>query len=104
MDVITAFETCEHLCDDTLETFFKNTEEYLKDTGTLIITVPIMIGLAFPVKEISRMIATRKMSDYSMIELINGVLGKSIERASDRNASHKGFDFREPLIKSSFCI
>lgn len=94
MDIITAFETCEHLCDETLEKFLESTEKYLDDRGTLIISVPIMIGLSLPVKEISRMIATRKMSDYSAIELIDGTLGKFIERAGDRNASHKGFDFR----------
>ncbi len=94
MDLLSAFEVLEHLSDDDLESFLCDAKRALKQRGALLVTVPIMYGLALPVKEVSRMILHQRQSDTSFREMIVGTVGRSIERPSDRAPTHKGFDFR----------
>tara|TARA_X000001316_G_C919229_1_gene33357 strand:- start:219 stop:902 length:684 start_codon:yes stop_codon:yes gene_type:complete len=95
VDLITLLEVAEHLTDYELGKFLSDAKHALKDKGLLLITVPIMYGLALPVKELSRMMLHRRLSDTSIMEMTRGTFGFEIARAENRKTSHKGFDFRE---------
>jgi cyclopropane fatty-acyl-phospholipid synthase-like methyltransferase len=93
-DVISAFEVCEHLTDAETERFIADARHSIRDGGTLIVSVPIMVGGALPVKELSRSVIFRRFSEYSLSELSAGVMGREVERPANRRITHKGFDFR----------
>jgi hypothetical protein len=93
-DVISAFEVCEHLTDTETEQFLSNAQHSVKAHGKLIVSVPIMLGGALPLKELSRSILSRRASEYSVSELFAGFLGRRVERPTNRRPTHKGFDFR----------
>ena len=93
-DLITAFEVCEHLTDAETERFLSNAQHFIKTDRKLIISVPIMIGGSLILKELNRSILFRRASEYSITELIAGVLGRTVLRPTHRNLTHKGFDFR----------
>jgi hypothetical protein len=94
VDVLGSFETLEHLTDGILGDFFEGAERTLKSGGYIVVTVPIMYGLALPVKELSRSILHRQRSDTSLRDIARGTLGQPIERTPNRRRSHRGFDFR----------
>ena len=94
VDVLGSFETLEHLFDDDLAAFFEGAERVLRPGGEIIVTVPIMFGLALPIKELSRSILHRRRSDTSLRDIARGTLGRPIERTPYRRRSHRGFDFR----------
>ena len=54
--------------------------------GKLIVSVPIMIGGALPLKELSRSILFRRSSEYSVSELFARFLGRMVERPANRHA------------------
>jgi hypothetical protein len=105
-DLVSAFEVCEHLTDDETENFLFGARRGLKEGATLIISVPIMIGGALILKEMNRSILFRRRSDYSIAELMAGVLGRTVQRPADRGPTHKGFDFRwlREKIRQHFLI
>ena len=95
VDLISAFEVCEHLTDAETEEFLSAAQHIIRTDGKLIISVPIMIGGPLILKELNRSILiTRRASDYSVTELIAGVLGRTVQRPTNRGPTHKGFDFR----------
>jgi hypothetical protein len=96
IDVLTAFEVLEHVLDKDLATFMTDSKRALKDSGTLIVSVPIMYGPIVMAKEASQMIAFRRKFDYSPGEFFRVLFGLSIPRPEieDRFKTHKGFDFR----------
>lgn len=94
IDVISAFECCEHLLEDDLENFLINASNALENGGRLIISVPIMLGLALPFKLLNRAILLRHDPEYSWKEILAGILGRKVQRAKNPMYSHKGFDFR----------
>ena len=63
VNVVTAFETCEHLSDDHLGAFLIGAHAALTEGGTLIISVPIMIGTALLPKELNKMASFGGRSD-----------------------------------------
>lgn len=93
-DLISGFEVCEHLTDAETEQFLSSAQYSIKIDGKLIISVPIMIGGALILKELNRSILFRRASEYSVTELIGGVLGRTVQRPTNRGPTHKGFDFR----------
>ena len=105
MDVVTAFEVCEHLNDTQLNEFLRNAHRVLSETGALIVSVPIMFGPIVLLKEASKMVAVRRRCQYSLSELARVVAGQPINRPEDRY-SHKGFDFRKlrRSIESQFSV
>jgi hypothetical protein len=105
-DIISAFEVCEHLTDAETEQFLVDVHWSLNTRGVLIISVPIMIGGAFLVKELNRSLLFRRASDYSSSEMFIGFLGGTVERPSNRRSTHKGFDFRwlREKIRKRFVI
>lgn len=94
VDVLCSFETFEHLSAEYMEYFFHQSHRVCKPGARIVISVPIMVGLALPVKELSRSLLFRRWSDYGTVELLRGTLGLEVGRARDILASHKGFDFR----------
>jgi hypothetical protein len=94
VDVLCAFETLEHVSGDELESFIAHANRVCRPTARIVISVPIMQGLALPVKEISRSVLFRRMSDYRPLELARGTLGMTVRRADNVLLSHRGFDHR----------
>jgi 2-polyprenyl-3-methyl-5-hydroxy-6-metoxy-1,4-benzoquinol methylase len=104
-NVVTAFEVCEHLTSDEMGEFLAGTFRVLRDSGKLILSVPVMFGLAIVPKEINRVLFVRQF-DYSGKELLAAIFGQNVERASNIKTSHKGFDFRglESVLQPKFYI
>ena len=94
MDVVTAFEVCEHLDDREFNDFLEQSSRVLRRSGNLIISVPIMIGPIIVLKEMNRMLFVRQF-DYSGKELVAASLGRQVARAINIRVSHKGFDYRK---------
>lgn len=106
LDVITAFEVCEHLYEAEIHEFLKQTIRLLKCEGKVIISVPIMYGLALIPKELNKMLLNKRKSVYTFNEFYSAILGKQILRLQSPRHSHKGFDFRlfENILKNYFVI
>ena len=93
-DLVAAIEVLEHLTDEQLRDFLTAAKAILKPGGKLLVSVPIMYGLALPVKELSRTLLHRRWSDTRAGELLKATAGIPIGRPANRAGSHKGFDFR----------
>jgi SAM-dependent methyltransferase len=94
VDLVGAFEVLEHVTDDQLHEFLAGARAILKPGGRLLVTVPIMYGLALPLKELTRALLHRRLSDTGPVEMAKATAGHPIARAPNRLSSHKGFDFR----------
>lgn len=94
LDLVTAFEVCEHLRDDEIDSFIENTARTLRPQGMLAISVPIMYGLAILPKELNQMMLMRRRSEYTAAEITRAFLGLPVARPSDPKHTHKAFDFR----------
>lgn len=95
VDVLTCLETCEHLEDDGLAELVSEAKRLLHPGGTLLISVPIVIGPSLLPKQANRMLLHRQRLEYTLRELTLAVVaGRPGPRAVKRAASHKGFDFR----------
>ncbi len=94
VDLLCAFETFEHLTPSFQAEFIKLARRVCRVNAKIIISVPIMQGLALPFKEINRVVMFRRFSDYSAYELLCGTVGLSVDRAANILTSHKGFDHR----------
>lgn len=104
VDVLTAFEVLEHLSDQDIAAFVNDVTRTCKSGATLIVSVPIMHGLALPMKELNRALLFRRPSDYSAGELLYGLVGRLVQRTPDIRRSHKGFDHRalRTLLQGTF--
>lgn len=95
LDVITSLEVCEHLDDMATARFVRFIAEKLKPDGKALVTVPIMIGPAVLVKELSRSLLFRRRSDTASAELWRAAfLNVPPTRAEDIAVSHRGYDWR----------
>jgi SAM-dependent methyltransferase len=98
IDVMSCLEVCEHLTEAETHNFVQFASRVLKPKGRLLVTVPIMIGPAVLIKELSRSILFRRFSDTSPLELFKAaVFGVPPTRADDIKASHRGYDWRVTL-------
>jgi hypothetical protein len=94
-NLITLFETIEHLSDEELSSFLKFAEEVLTPTGGILISAPIEIGPALIFKDLNRSAFRRKLSEHRPLELLKaGIFGIPARRAENLKTSHRGFDFR----------
>jgi 2-polyprenyl-3-methyl-5-hydroxy-6-metoxy-1,4-benzoquinol methylase len=88
--LITLFETIEHLSSGERDTFLDFARRNVAVGGSLLISAPIEIGPALIVK--------RRASEHQLGELLKAAfLGIPARRAEDIKTSHRGFDFRETL-------
>lgn len=93
-DLLTAFEVLEHLTPGELADFIRQARRVSRPGARLLVSVPVMQGLALPLKELSRALLYRRRSDYRLGELLRGLAGLPVTRAANVRASHKGFDHR----------
>jgi SAM-dependent methyltransferase len=93
-DAVSAFEVCEHLTPDKLEDLLGQAQRLLRPHGRLLVSVPIMEGLALPLKEASRAALFRRPSDYGWADLVRGVAGQPVRRPANMLTTHKGFSHR----------
>jgi 2-polyprenyl-3-methyl-5-hydroxy-6-metoxy-1,4-benzoquinol methylase len=93
VDLVTAFEVCEHLSDQDVQQFLHDAKDALNAEGKLIISVPIMLGGAFLLKKMNHLIF-RRQNPGSIAVLMKATLGGKVPRAPNRWNSHDGFDFR----------
>ena len=95
LDVITSLEVCEHLDDAATARFVRFIAEKLRPDGKVLVTVPIMIGPAVLVKELSRMVLFRRPSDTRLRDLLAAAFFcVPPPRAQDIGGSHRGYDWR----------
>lgn len=108
VDLLTCFETLEHLDASEAEKFLTEASRLLSRRGELLLSVPIIGGPTLLLKEANRMVLHRRGTDYTAKELAAAAfLGRPARRASDIKASHKGYDFRSlsPLVcRSGFSL
>jgi SAM-dependent methyltransferase len=96
IDVFCCFETIEHLYPDEKNRLYADAKRVLKDSGTLIFSVPIIGGPTLLLKETNRMLLFRRKPEYSAKELLlASMFGVPANRPSNPRSTHKGFDFRE---------
>ena len=95
MDVVCCFETLEHLHPNEFNDFVTQTRRVLRDSGRLVLSVPIIGGPPLLAKEFNRIMLFQRKSDYSAKELVLASLfGRPAQRTENIRGSHKGFDFR----------
>jgi SAM-dependent methyltransferase len=107
VDVVTSLEVCEHLTDAEMEAFVDLALKIMSPTGRLLVSVPIMVGPALLVKELSRSVLFRRRTDYSTADLLEGTFfGTPAQRAEDIKTSHRGFDWRVTLdrLRETFSL
>ena len=90
IDLITLFETIEHLSRDELSLFFSFCRQCLSKDGRILISAPIEIGPAIFVKDFARSFLFRRPLEYSPLELLKcGLFGMSVHRSKNIKGSHK---------------
>jgi SAM-dependent methyltransferase len=95
VDVITAFEVCEHLDEHELEQLMQDAARVMKPDAKLIVSVPIMYGAAVIPKVLNWMWRNRTLtSGYTVNEMLLSAIGVPVRRPANRRITHKGFDFR----------
>ena len=95
-NLITLFETIEHLSDEELGLFLKFARKVLTPTGGILISAPVEIGPALIFKDLNRFALQRKQSEHRTLELLKAaIFGIPARRAEDLRTSHRGFDFRK---------
>jgi SAM-dependent methyltransferase len=95
VDVLTAFEVCEHLDEHEIVQLLVDAERIMKPDAILIISVPIMYGAAVIPKVLNWMWRNRTMAvGYNVNEILLSMIGARVPRPSNRRETHKGFDFR----------
>ncbi|MDO0912513.1 class I SAM-dependent methyltransferase [Streptomyces sp. DT2A-34] len=107
VDVLTAFEVCEHLYANELDALLEDALRILKPSGALVISVPIMCGLAIVPKVTNWMIRSRSLrSEYTPAEVMKAMVGMRVSRPRNPRTTHKGFDFRElrEVVRERFSI
>lgn len=96
--IITLFETLEHLIPEELKEFLDFSQNHLTPAGGILISAPIEIGPTVILKELNRARKFRRPPELNLAELLKAVfLAKAPPRAEDIKVSHKGFDFREAM-------
>ncbi|WP_206998870.1 class I SAM-dependent methyltransferase [Trinickia mobilis] len=96
VDVLTAFEVCEHLYAHEVDQLLADALRILKPGAPFIVSVPIMYGLATIPKVMNWMMRQRTLrTEYSLGEILMSVAGVPVTRPENPRITHKGFDFRE---------
>jgi hypothetical protein len=105
VDVISAFEVCEHMYESEIRDFLAQSLETLTPQGKLILSVPVMYGAAAVPKFVNRvMLYRRNYTGYGVSDLAKSSVGIPIERPQDPRHTHTGFDFRWliGIVRESF--
>ena len=95
-NLITLFETIEHLSDEELGAFLNFAGKVLTPTGGVLISGPIEIGPALILKDLNRSTLRGKPSEHRPLELLKAaIFAIPARRAENLKTSHRGFDFRQ---------
>ncbi|HLX03824.1 MAG TPA: methyltransferase domain-containing protein [Trinickia sp.] len=95
VDVLTAFEVCEHLYAHEVDQLLADAARILKPGALFIISVPIMYGFATIPKVLNWMLRQHTLrTGYSFREILMSVAGVPVSRPENPRITHKGFDFR----------
>ena len=95
VDCLTVLEVCEHLDEAETDELLACAMRVLRPGGTLLVTVPIVIGPVILLKESARMLLFRRWSDLSLGELVACALWGAVpRRAESIKHSHRGYDWR----------
>ena len=95
VNVLTCLEVCEHLTGSETQEFIAFTLRVLAPRSRLLVSVPIEMGPAVLVKELSRSMLHRRRPDLTAAELARVAFrAKPARRADDIKSSHRGFDWR----------
>jgi SAM-dependent methyltransferase len=95
LDVISAFEVCEHMYEHEIRDFLGHCRKTLTSDGKLIISVPVMYGAATLPKFVNRVLLYRRnYTAYGFKDLVRSTFGIPIERPENPRHTHTGFDFR----------
>ncbi|MGO4306576.1 class I SAM-dependent methyltransferase [Cupriavidus sp. RAF12] len=96
VDVLTAFEVCEHLYPNEIAAFLNDSARILRPGGSLVISVPVMYGMAIVPKLLDGMVSNRSLRmDHTPVEALRALLGLPVTRPDNPRQTHKGFDFRK---------
>lgn len=96
VDVISAFEVCEHLYPEELAGLAADAKSTLKPGGKLIVSVPIMYGVLIVPKVLNKIIMYKSNNTgYDLPSTLKSLLGTPIPRPADPKHTHQGFDFRD---------
>lgn len=104
-ELITLFETIEHLDEGELDLFFNFCNHCLRANGKILVSAPVELGPAVIVKDLVRSLLFKRGLEYKLIELIKcGIFGINVSRSQNIKGSHKGFDFRKSIsfIKENY--
>lgn len=95
-DLITAFEVLEHLEPEEIEGFVRVLKENLSENGTVLVSVPIMLGPVLIPKVFNAQVIRKTTWRYSAKELISAAffLGEVPRYKGKGYLTHKGFDWR----------
>jgi hypothetical protein len=107
LDVISAFEVCEHMYEHEIRDFLGHCRKTLAVDGKMIISVPIMYGAATLPKFVNRVLLYRRnYTAYGLKDLARSTFGIPIERPENPRHTHTGFDFRwlTRIIAETFVI
>ena len=103
-NLITLFETIEHLSAVEIDGFLEVCGRNLSPTGGILISAPIEIGPALVLKELNRSILRFKQPEHRLVEFLKAsLLGMPARRAEDIKISHRGFDFRQAMQYLQAC-
>jgi hypothetical protein len=99
-ELITLFETIEHLSAEELSNFLNLARRNLSTSGRILISAPIEIGPALLLKDLNRFALRFHPSEHRPWELVTaGLFGIPARRAEDIKKSHRGFDFRRAIAQ-----
>jgi len=107
-DIITCFEVLEHFNKTNQQNLLNQISSLLKETGLLVISVPIETGLPSLIKNIIRKYNYPDQEVYKVKNIIRALFYRPLEkyRSSDSYLSHAGFNHKilEKLLKKDFNI
>ncbi len=107
VDVFCSFETLEHLYQEEKEELYGQATRILKNSGTVVISVPVIGGPTLLLKELNHVFLHKRKSEYSLKELLLATFfGCSATRPENPRPTHKGFDFTvvEKELELNFSI
>ena len=97
-DMITIFETVEHLSDSELKYFLELADKILNNSGKILFSAPIEIGPGLLMKEFNRCVLHKRKPENSFCELFfASIFGVAARRAENIKRRHKGYDFRKTI-------
>lgn len=94
-DLISAFEVCDNMPDHEIVEFLDHCQTVLRPHGKLLISVPVMYGLAVAPKILAKVILHGKNeTGYDFQKMARSLFGLRIPRLDYRKHPRAGFDFR----------